>query len=94
MTGKRTGAGTNEARFQELVAKRTFIRRLAEYLVKAQVAMSIKLEIGRPEAKAWCELRATTPLFGYPTGDEAENQLCIWLLGEGAGAKKFVSELE
>jgi len=69
---------SNAKRFEELVAKRTFVRRLAEYLVKDQASMSIKLEMGLPEAKMWRHLREATPLFGYPTVDEADEQLQEW----------------
>ena len=57
-----------------------FVHALAEYLVSDQAIMSIKLEMGSPEAKAWCKLRSTTPLFGYPTVEQAEKQLTEWLL--------------
>ena len=55
--------------------KAEFIRRLAAYLTHDQAKMSIMLQMGRPEAKAWADLRSATPLFGYPTPAEAEKVL-------------------
>lgn len=59
--------------------KEQFIKQLAEYLVGDQSKMSIFLEMGKPEAKKWADLRSTTPLFGYPTVDEAEKELTEFL---------------
>ncbi len=56
-----------------------FVRALAEYLVGDQAKRSIALEAGDRNAKQWSALRATTPLFGYPTLDEAEKTLSDWL---------------
>jgi len=55
--------------------KDLFVRELAVYLVANQATMSIKLQMGSPEAVTWAKLRGATPLFGYPTVDEAEVQL-------------------
>jgi len=60
--------------------KTAFIRALAKYLTANQAAMSIKLQLRSPEALAWATLRHTTPLFGYPSFEEAEKQLREWLL--------------
>ena len=49
-----------------------FIRELAVYLVGDQAHI-------KPEAKAWASLRGYTPLFGYPTVDEAEATLTKFL---------------
>lgn len=66
-----------------------FVRALAEYLVGSQVEMSVKLQLGRPEAKIWAKLRSSTPLFGYPTVDEAEKTLAAWLgASSGKAARK------
>jgi hypothetical protein len=56
-----------------------FVRALAEYLVSDQARKSIELEMGLPAAMAWAKLRNATPLFGYPTVEEAEKQLAEWL---------------
>lgn len=53
---------------------------LAKYLVEDQARMSIKLGMGSPEAQAWAEIRNATPLFGYPTVEEAEKTLLAWLV--------------
>lgn len=59
--------------------KSVFIKALAEYLVKDQATMSIKLEMGKADALQWAKLRETTPLMGWPTVDQAETQLAAWL---------------
>lgn len=59
--------------------KGPFITALAKYLVGNQAEMSIKLQMGKPEAKVWAEMRGATPLQGYPTVDEAEEVLERWL---------------
>ncbi len=59
--------------------KKEFIRKLAEYLVGDQVHKSILLEMGTSEARQWAELRGTTPLSGYPTVEEAVEQLTEFL---------------
>jgi hypothetical protein len=61
--------------------KDLFIEVLAEYLVKNQAEMSIRLEMKDPGALAWAKLRSATPLFGYPTQAQAATQLRNWLLG-------------
>ena len=61
------------------MAKERFIKALAKYLVGNQAEMSIKLQMGKPEAKTWAEMRSATPLQGYPTVDEAEEVLERWL---------------
>jgi len=59
-----------------------FIRGLAEYLVGDQAHRSIQLQMGHAEAKKWAALRNLTPLFGYPTVEEAEAKLTTWLMGQ------------
>jgi len=59
--------------------KAEFILVLADYLVGDQAHKSILLEMGKPEAVAWAKLRGTTPLFGYPTMEEAVNTLTEFL---------------
>lgn len=61
------------------MGKRDFTRALARFLVCNQAGKSIDLEMGKEYAKEWSELRATTPLSGYPNLDEAEEQLLAWL---------------
>ena len=56
-----------------------FIRKLAEYLAGRQIEMSLKLEAGTTEGIQWADLRRATPLFGYPTVEEAEDRLAVWL---------------
>jgi len=64
--------------------KRKFVETLAKYLAGPnQVRMGIFLEMGRPEAKLWAEIRGWSPLMGYPTVKEAASQLLKWLgMGE------------
>lgn len=52
-----------------------FIHALAVYLVSDQAVMSIKLQMGKPEAVAWQKLRSCSPLFGYLSVDEAKAKL-------------------
>ena len=59
--------------------KKAFIRRLAVFLAGDQARKSIELQMGKPSAREWAELRDLTPLFGYPTVDEAESQLTEFL---------------
>jgi hypothetical protein len=59
--------------------KQRFIKALAEFLVEDQAHKSILLEIGAKEGKQWAKLRGETPLFGYPTVEEAEEQLTEFL---------------
>lgn len=59
----------------ERTRKDLFIERLAVFLVEKQAHKSILLQMGKPEAKEWAELRAATPLFGHPTVEEAEELL-------------------
>lgn len=61
--------------------RRAFVRALAKFLVEDAAEMSIKLELGTEEAKRWARLREASPVFGYPTVDEAEAQLLAWLSG-------------
>ncbi len=63
-----------------LARKRAFIRALAEYLAGNQAEMSIRLQLGQRDAVAWAHLRQASPVFGWPTVDEAEAQL-MELLG-------------
>jgi len=56
-----------------------FIRRLAEFLAgENQMRMSVLLQTGDARALEWRDIRALTPLFGYPTVDEAEKHLDAW----------------
>ena len=59
--------------------KEQFIRALAEFLAGNQAEKSIHLQMGKKHAKEWANLRHNTPLFGYPTIDEAEKTLTEFL---------------
>ena len=59
--------------------KQAFIKQLARFLVENQVAKSIQLSAGSPLAQEWAALRATTPLFGYVSVEEAEKKLMEFL---------------
>jgi hypothetical protein len=67
--------------------RQRFIRALAEFLVGNQVEQSIGLQLGKQSAKDWAKLRSATPLFGYPTVDEAFPVLCAFL-----GVSDFVAD--
>ena len=59
-----------------LEKKQAFIHKLAEFLAGPNSAKySILLQMDTEEAKDWAALRGLTPLFGYPTVDEAEEIL-------------------
>jgi len=52
--------------------KQQFVRALAEYLAGTiSVEHSIRLQQNNPHAKIWAKVRSATPLFGYPTVQEA-----------------------
>lgn len=59
--------------------KAHFVRALAEYFCGDQARMSILLEMRRPEALAWAKLRGATPLSGWASVEQAEQQLAEWL---------------
>lgn len=68
--------------------KAAFIARLAVYLAGEQAGKSISLEMERrvppfspgPQwASEWAFVRNATPLFGYPTVEEAEKALTEFL---------------
>jgi hypothetical protein len=60
--------------------KEEFVYQLAKYLVNKQVNWSIKLQVDPddPDARQWCDIRTQTPIFGYPTVDEAVETLTDW----------------
>jgi len=60
--------------------KSEFVHQLSVFLVGNQAKKSIALEMGKESAKEWANLRSTTPLFGYPTINQAEITLNKWLL--------------
>ncbi len=63
-----------------LEKKQALIRKLSEFLAGPNTAKySIELAQGSETAKLWAEMRGLTPLFGYPTVDEAEKILCEFL---------------
>lgn len=61
--------------------KKEFVRKLAIYLVERQANKSIILTVDHRDRDAleWAAMRRTTPLFGYPTVDEAVRELADWL---------------
>jgi len=59
--------------------KQRFVTALAEYLAGDQAEKSIRLAMKDPNAIQWAALRGKTPLFGWPTVAEAEQQLGEWL---------------
>lgn len=60
--------------------KAEFIRVLANYLAGPNQALkSMEFQMGQSHAKEWAELRQATPLFGYPTVDEAIKTLTEFL---------------
>lgn len=61
------------------MSKEEFIKVLAKYLVGNQAEMSIRLQMQQPEALLWRDMRSATPLFGYPTEEEAVEVLTKFL---------------
>ena len=61
------------------MSKETFIRQLAEFLVKDQAVKSIGLENGNPAFCEWACLRECTPLKGYPSVEDAIKTLTEFL---------------
>ncbi len=57
-----------------------FARVLAKYVAEDQATKSIELSMGKESAKMWAEMRSCTPVRGYPTVEEAEKTLLMWLL--------------
>ena len=55
--------------------KQDFVKRLAKFLVDGQASKSILLATNNSLAREWADLRSATPLFGYPTIEEAEKML-------------------
>lgn len=74
---------------QQTARRQELIQRLAEYLVQDQARKSIELSMGKPSAEEWARVRSASPLLGYPTVDEAFNQLC-----EFFGVSHFRSQRE
>lgn len=64
---------------KQLTRKQEFIEELAEFLVGDQCKKSIQLQMGSEDAKKWSRLRSKTPLFGYPTKEEAMKTLTEFL---------------
>jgi len=70
---------------ERLKRKTAFIKQLAHFLVADQAGKSVMLEIEAvsapviPWAREWAKLRDATPLFGYPTVEEAEAALMDFL---------------
>lgn len=66
-----------------MTKKEEFIKALAKFLTANETEMSIKLQLHRPEAERWRDLRQATPLFGYYDGEDgrikAEKELADFL---------------
>lgn len=77
---RRTAAKPATKEAPKPTAKDKFIRQLAQFLAGDQAKKSIELEMGKESAKEWAALRGTTPLFGYPSVEEAEATLREFLL--------------
>ena len=69
---KLTPEQTERAAAQIREHQRAFIKQLAQYLAGNQAERSIRLSMGDANAKEWAALRALTPVYGYPTVEEAE----------------------
>lgn len=57
-----------------------FVHQLAVFMVDNQAAKGLSLAMERPTmpvlwASEWSKLRNKSPIFGYPTVEEAEKQL-------------------
>ena len=69
-----------------LEKKKAFIAELAKYLADNQAEKGIALQLESklrpvvPWAREWAKVRGASPLFGYPTIEEAEAQLTEFLL--------------
>jgi hypothetical protein len=68
------------ARHDRLRRKSEFIDALAKFLVENQAMKSIRLQMLEPLALEWAELRNKSPLHGYPTVEEAKQDLREFLL--------------
>lgn len=64
---------------QRLAMKARFVRRLAEWMAGDQARLSIDLQLGKPDAKAWAEIRSLTPIQGWVSVEEAERALVAFL---------------
>lgn len=64
---------------KDLLLKKIFLKRLTKYLVFNQAFKSMELQMGKESANEWADLRGSTPLFGYPSVEEAEQILGEWL---------------
>lgn len=65
--------------------RNAFVKALAVFLAGNQAEMSILLQLGRAEGERWRELRRATPLAGYPTVEQAEQELREFLWPEKEG---------
>lgn len=59
--------------------QRAFVSELAHFLVGNQAELSLLLSLGDKRAREWARLRATTPLFGNLSVEEAEKELLEFL---------------
>lgn len=67
--------------------KRRFIHALAELLSRDEARKSIDLELKNPYAIEWAKLRGSSPIFGYTSVEDTENQLLIYFGIETERAK-------
>lgn len=67
--------------------KKEFLRAVASYLVDGQARKGIELDMGKDWAKEWALVRGLSPVYGYPTVDEAHKSLLemFGMNGEDAG---------
>jgi hypothetical protein len=90
MKPRKSNGGQRVAEQKPYDRRGAFVKALAEFLAGNQAAKSISLQVEcesklpRPVnwAQEWAKLRGTTPLFGYPSVDEAEKEIRRFLFGE------------
>lgn len=64
---------------EQKLKKELFIEALAEYLTSNVAHKSIALQAGMREGIEWGKLRGKTPIFGYPSHEEAVEILTEFL---------------
>lgn len=76
------GSGVTKDEQQLRAQRHGFCRTLATYLAgPTAVEHSIRLATSNPHALLWRDIRGLTPLHGYPTVDEAAEELDKFLVG-------------
>ncbi len=71
--------------------KHRFVRALASFLAGGAAMKSIALQMGKQWAQEWAALRQETPLSGWCTIEEAEQQLAQFL-GEDSTTERLREE--